>query len=164
MNPARGGWVILVTVMIAMVLSVVELPADAPEWLAWLRPNWLVLVVFYWVMAVPHRIGLIAAWVVGLLVDVLHGELLGLTAFTLAALTYVTWSLYERLRMYSTAQQAMVVLVLAFAVELVRQIVHVLTLDVGITPAMAIPALATALLWPPAYLILRWIRRHLGVT
>jgi rod shape-determining protein MreD len=163
MNPARGGWVILLTIIVAMVLSVVQLPPDAPHWLTWARPNWLVLVVFYWVMAVPHRIGLIAAWVIGLLVDVLHGELLGLNAFTLAALTYVTWSLYERLRMYTIVQQAFVLLLLATAAEIARHLVHVLTLDVDVTVAIAGPALVTALIWPAGYLILRWIRRHLGV-
>jgi rod shape-determining protein MreD len=164
MNPARGGWVILFSVVVAMVFSVQQLPVGAPDWLAWLRPNWLVLVIFYWVMAVPHRIGLIAAWVIGLLVDVLHGELLGLNAMTLAALTYVTWSLYERLRMYTMAQQAFILMLLAFAAELMRHVVHMLTLNAGFTLAIALPAVTTALIWPFAYLALRWIRRHLGVT
>jgi rod shape-determining protein MreD len=164
MNPARGGWVILFSMVVAMVFSVQQLPGGTPDWVAWLRPNWLVLVVFYWVMAVPHRIGLIAAWIIGLLVDVLHGELLGLNAITLAALTYVTWSLYERLRMYTMAQQAFVVMLLAFAAELMRHVVHMLTLNAGFTLAIALPAVTTALIWPFAYLVLRWIRRHLGVT
>jgi rod shape-determining protein MreD len=164
MNPTRGGWVILLTVVFAMVLSVAELPAHTADWLTWLRPNWLVLVVFYWVMALPHRIGLIAAWTVGLFVDVLHGDLLGVNAITLAALTYVTWSLHERLRMHTKIQQATVLLVLALAAEIGRHAVHMVTMHAELTLAVVVPALMTAVLWPPAYLILRWIRRHLGVT
>jgi rod shape-determining protein MreD len=164
MNPTRGGWLILVTLIVAMVLSVAQLPPDTADWLTWLRPNWLVLVMFYWVMAVPHRVGLIAAWTFGLFVDVLHGELLGVNAFTLAALTYVTWSLHERLRMYAKVQQAIVLLVLAFGAELGRHVVHMITIRADLTLAVVVPALTTALVWPPAYLLLRWVRRHLGVS
>ncbi len=164
MNPARGGWVILLSIATAMLFSVAYLPDGAPYWLGWLRPNWLVLFVFYWVMAVPHRLGLISAWLIGLLVDVLHGELLGLNAVTLASLTYVTWLLHERLRMYTTAQQAMVVLVLALGAELIRMAMNMLAGNVNVSAFVIVPALMTALCWPPVYLTLRWVRRHLGVA
>ncbi len=168
MSPARGGWVILLSVVLAMLLSVVQLPQGTPDWLAWLRPNWLLLVVFYWVMALPHRLGLITAWLIGLFADVLHGEALGVNAFGLAGITYVTWSLYERLRMYTRAQQALLVLVLATLLELVLLAAQLVTLGLsfewmGLVQTL-VTAVMTALFWPPVFLVLRWLRRHLKVV
>jgi rod shape-determining protein MreD len=167
MSPARGGWVILLSVIVALLLSVVHLPQSTPDWLAWLRPNWLLLVVFYWVMALPHRLGMITAWVIGLFADVLHGEALGVNAFALAGITYLTWSLYERLRMYTRAQQALLLLLLATLFELVLLTSQLLTLGLSFSwPGLfraLVAAFMTALLWPPVFLILRWLRRHLNI-
>ncbi len=37
MNPARGGWLILFTLLCAMVLAILHLPETLPDWLGWLR-------------------------------------------------------------------------------------------------------------------------------
>ena len=71
-------------------------------------------------MALPHRFGMISAWITGLLVDVLYADPLGVNGFCLAALTYVTWSFYERFRMYSVAQQGVVVFLLVLGTEFIR--------------------------------------------
>ncbi len=163
MNPARGGWVILLTLVLAMLLSVMHLPAAMPDWLIWLRPNWLVLVLFYWVMALPHRLGLIAAWMIGLFADVLHGELLGVNALALACITYITWSFYERLRMYTGAQQALVLLLLTALAELFRLLIQMLTLGAPFTLGFLLTALITMLCWLPAYAGLGWLRRQFAV-
>ena len=123
MNPTRGGWAILLTIFLAMLLSVVHLPESWPGWLGWLRPNWMLLVLFFWVMELPHRIGLIAAWFIGFLMDGLLGEPLGLNGLMLATATYITWRSFERLRMYSVLQQCGVVFLLVAAIEFGRQIV-----------------------------------------
>ena len=65
MNPLQGGWVILLTLIVAMVFSVTHLPAWVPNWLGWLRPEWVVLVLFYWVIERPDRVGMILVWVLG---------------------------------------------------------------------------------------------------
>ena len=47
------------------------LPESWPQWLGWLRPAWVIMAVFFWVMEMPHRVGLVgSAWLVGLLLDV----------------------------------------------------------------------------------------------
>ena len=71
MNPANGGWVILLSLLVAMMLGVIHLPESWPIWFGWFRPNWLLVVLFFWVIELPQRIGLIAVWCLGLFVDVL---------------------------------------------------------------------------------------------
>ena len=69
-------WVILLTFTVAMLFSVVSLPEFIPWQLGYLRPQWVELVLIYWIMALPHRIGIFSAWVLGLFVDVLTGSCL----------------------------------------------------------------------------------------
>jgi len=162
-NPTRGGWVIMLSIGVAMLLAVVHLPAGAAGWLGWLRPSWLVLVVFYWVMALPHRFGMISAWLTGLLVDVLYADPLGVNGFCLAALTYVTWSFYERFRMYSVAQQGVVVFVMVLATEFVRMWAQWLGRDGGLSWWIVVPAVASTVAWPLVALVLGRVRYQFAV-
>lgn len=154
MNPTRGGWLILLTLFVAMILSVVHLPQDWAAWLGWLRPNWMLLVLFFWVMELPHRLGLIAAWCLGVLMDGLLGEPLGLNGLLLAAFTYLTWRFFERLRMYSALQQCGVIFMLVLAAELVRQFVISLGSEHVVDAGALLVALMSMLLWPFVYLLL----------
>ena len=158
MNPSNGGWVILLTVLIAMLLAIVHLPESWPGWLGWLRPNWLVLVVFFWVIELPHRLGLFAAWLAGIMLDALQGDPLGLNGFILATVTYVAWKLFERLRMYSMLQQCGVIFALVLGSELLRMLVIDLTHSRGWEwPVLFIP-LTSMVAWPFVYILLLRLR------
>lgn len=163
MNPSHGGWLILLTVAIAMVLAIFHLPESWPQWLGWLRPAWLAMVVFYWVMELPHRLGLISAWVIGLLLDVLYADPLGLNGFLLAAITYVVWRFYERLRMYSIVQQCIVVFLLVLVTESLRIVVQDVAWSRGWSWGVILPALMSMLAWPLVYLVLQRMRQQVRV-
>lgn len=164
MNPAQGGWLILLTVAGAMVLAVAHLPETWPQWLGWLRPAWVALVIFYWVMELPHRIGLIAAWVIGALLDVLQAEPLGLNGVILATITYVAWRFYERLRMYSIFQQGGLLFLLILGAELLRALVHDVVADRGMSWGVLGPPLLSMLLWPFVALALGRLRAQFRVV
>jgi rod shape-determining protein MreD len=163
MNPTQGGWLILLTVASAMVLAVVHLPETWPHWLGWLRPAWVALVIFYWVMELPHRIGLIAAWVIGALVDVLLGEPLGLNGVLLATITYVAWRFYERLRMYSIIQQGGVAFLLVLGTELLRSIVLDIAGERDFSWGLLGPAALSLVVWPFLAMLLQMLRLRFRV-
>ena len=77
--------VIVLTLLAALWLSVVPLPT----WAQWGRPEWVAMVLIYWVVALPERVGIAIAWVVGLYQDVLDGSPLGQHAFALSVLAYL---------------------------------------------------------------------------
>lgn len=147
MNPGNGGWAIVLSLVAALILSVLHLPEWWPQWLGWLRPNWVAMTVFFWVLAVPHRFGLVAAWLLGLLVDVLLGEPLGLNGAMLAVLTYITWSLYERVRMFSALQQSIILFFLVLGAEFVRMLGLLLLIERELQFGFVLVALVSALLW-----------------
>ncbi len=159
----RGGWVILLSLLAAMLLGVVRLPEDWPSWLGWLRPQWILLVLFFWVMELPERIGLVSAWILGLLVDALVGEPLGLNGILLAGVTFVTWRFFERLRMYSALQQCGVVFLLVLGIELVRGVVLGWSGNAGLSWGVVVMALASVCAWPLVYLLLIRVKTAIRV-
>ena len=59
----------------AMMLIVLPLP----RWIIWFRPEWVFMVLIFWMIAVPDRIGIGIAWMIGLLLLlVAAGIILGL--------------------------------------------------------------------------------------
>ena len=163
LNPTQGGWVIFLTLLVAMVFGTFHLPATWPEWLSMIRPNWLLVVLFFWLIEVPHRIGLIGTWILGLMVDVLLAQPLGLSGLILASITSVTWRFYDRLRMYSALQQSGVVFVIVGLAEIFR--VMVISLDSERAfgfELLTIPAMSM-LAWPIIYLLLIRLRTGMRI-
>lgn len=160
-NKHHGGWIILGTFVLAALLTVFPLPA----WLEAYRPEWVALVVIYWVMALPDRIGLFTAWIVGFFLDVLEGSLLGLNALALALVAYLALSLYQRMRMFTAIQQSSTILILVGIHQLLA--FWVLTANSQNTAPnliFMISALSSAIVWPFVFFGLRYLRRSFRVA
>lgn len=158
---ARNLWVIVLSLVFAAVLAIVPMP----EWLEQWRPDWMAIVVIYWVIAVPHRIGMFTAWVVGFLMDVLEGSLLGLNALVLTLFAYAALSIYQRMRMFTPLQQSIVVLMLVGLGQLI--IFWVRTATGQNTPndlSFVLTAVSSAVFWPLMFVWLRFWRRAFQVN
>ena len=159
-NQAHAIWVIFLSFFIAYLLAIVPFP----DWAMNYRPEWVPMVLIYWVMALPYRIGIGSAWVVGLLMDILEGSILGLNALSLVVLAYITLSLHLRLRMFSSLQQSGLVLAL---VGLNLMMCHWLQIVTGQTVAsnllFLMAALTSAVIWPSLFHLLRQTRRSFRV-
>ena len=161
MNLTRGGWLILLSVIAALLLTMARAPLGSPEWLGWLRPGWMVLAVYFWAMRAPHRMGLVSAWIAGFLVDVVHAEPLGLNGMVLSTVTFVTWRFHERLRMYSVLQQAWVAAAMVLFGEAARRLVHDHTQ--AWLPATVLPAVTSMIAWPAVSVLLGNLARRFRV-
>ena len=160
MSFKQGGWIIGLTLLVAATLSVARLPAELPGWVAWLRPDWVVLLLFFWLIERPHRIGLPASWLFGLLLDVLHADPLGVNGLCLATMTWVGWSWYGRLRMNWVLQQALALFVIALAIGLARDVAGRVAMDTPLSWTVIVSAAVTALLWPLTPRLLRGMARR----
>jgi rod shape-determining protein MreD len=128
------------------------------------RPLWLALFMTAWTLALPHRVGMTTAWVLGLAADVLYGTLLGQNALILTFITFLVLSLHQRLRMFPMWQQSLVLLVVFGLAQLVQLWLNALTGNRPPTLLFILPALVSALLWPWVYGALRLIRQRLSVN
>ncbi len=156
----NGRGIIAATLLIALWLSIMPLP----EWARWARPEWVALVLIYWVLALPHRVGVGVAFVTGLVLDLIEGAPPGQNAFALVVIAYLGLILYQRMRMYALWQQAGIVFVLIGLNQLLCHWVQTLTTKVMPTMLFLLPALMSALIWPTVMLTLRKIRRSFAVT
>lgn len=156
----HGYWVILATFLGAIVLALFPLPA----WLLWARPEWLALTLVYWVIALPHRVGIFTAVVLGITLDVLEGAVIGQNAAALIVLALLSLTLYQRLRVFSLVQQSGVVFVLVGINQLVCQWIQNLQGAGADTLLFLLPAFSSALLWPVILHVLRGLRRNYQVS
>lgn len=155
----HGGFIIVLSFLAALLLTAMPLPDWASNW----RPAWVAMVLFYWCMALPNRIGIGVGWTMGLLLDVMQGTLLGQNALGLAIIAYFVIKSHQRIRMFPLIQQA-------FFISFMVLIYLLLSLWVrgimGIPPeswTYWMPALTSMILWPWFFVILRDIRRRYQV-
>lgn len=150
---------ILLSVFVSFVIALMPLPIAFEVY----RPDLVLLVVMYWALALPHRVNIGFAWVVGLIVDLAFGSPLGVRSLTYAIVIYITASNYQKIRNLSVWQQAiMVALFLALYYLLLFWLNHFL-LDIYFLPQYLWPALIGSLAWPWLFLLLRKYRRHFRI-
>jgi rod shape-determining protein MreD len=153
-------WVIAVSFLFAFVLTAIPLP----EWAVAGRPVWIGMVLIYWCIALPTRVGVLTGWCLGLVLDVLHGSILGQHALGLAFLAWMAVQYHQRLRVFPLVQQAVFVgAVVLIYLALMLGIYNLLgSVKYGISYLTG--ALTTALLWPWVFVVLRDVRRRARVA
>ena len=155
---------VIIVLVVSVALTIVTVPFPMPEEVGFLRPEWVVLTLIYWVIALPHRVGIVVAWVLGLMMDVLLGDLLGQHGIAYVLVAYIAQSLYQRLRMFTVWQQSAIV----FAIVGLNQLVNFWIESIAGLAEWSLwyllPSVVSALLWPWIYLILRYLRRVFDVT
>ncbi len=73
-------------------------------------PDWVALVLVFWNVHQPRRVGIAAAFMLGLLIDVHAGALLGEHAFAYTLLAYGAISLHRRILWFPLGAQMLFVL------------------------------------------------------
>lgn len=165
MMHARNGthWVII-SFLFALVLTVLPLPTLLNQ----ARPAFVLLTLIYWVLALPHRYGIFAAFTVGLALDVITGSgvgnMLGLHALLLSLVAYICIKQYSRVRMFTRPMQAAFVLLLVGLVLLLKLWIENSVRPVSIRASYWLPALTSGLLWFLWFPLLRGIRRRLQIS
>ena len=152
----KGSWIVILTILIALFLSVSPLPA----WAQWGRPEFLALILFYWLIALPDRVGLGLAWISGLMLDIVEGTHLGQNALALCVMAYLCLLLYQRVRMYTPWQQSAVVFVVIGLEQLMCNWILAITGTPVPDLQFLLPALSSAVLWPIVLVVLRSARRR----
>ncbi|KOR27749.1 rod shape-determining protein MreD, partial [Achromatium sp. WMS3] len=117
-----------------------------------------------WTLALPQRINIGSAWLIGILQDVITGTLLGQHALAFSVVTFVVVSLHLRIRMFPLWQQSIIVMVLLFLERLLELWVIMATNQPIPSLWYWVPALTSTPLWPWVYIVLRDVRRRFGVT
>jgi rod shape-determining protein MreD len=140
-------WFMWATLFAAMLLSM--LPLGRVNW--W--PDLLAIALVFWNVHQPRRVGVGVAFAFGLIIDVHSGALLGQNALSYTALSFLAISMHRRIVWFSLGTQALHVLPLFIAAQLLEILVR-MGLG-GQWPGLGffIAPLIEASLWPLVSLI-----------
>lgn len=142
------------TIITAMALKIIPLPQS----LEYFNPDWVLLVLIYWSLALPERFGVFNAWLIGLLVDVLTGRLLGQSALIYSLICYFCVKLHKRIRHYPIVQQSLFVFICLLVGQLIVFWIENMQASNRLPLMFWFPVLSGTVLWPAVYLVLRFIR------
>lgn len=155
-----SNYTISISIVVALMLQIMPMPMMVDAF----RPDWLLLVLGYWTLALPQRVNVGVAFINGLVLDLLMGTTLGVHSLALSLVIFILAANYQRLRNYSVWQQAMMIGLLAALYHLVIFWLQHLLTDIYFLFDYLWPVLTTMLFWPWSFLILRKVRRQLKVS
>ncbi len=141
---AAGNWRrILGSLGLALLLE--QLPWSG--WALVMRPDFMLIGVLFWALHQPTRIGLGAAFLIGLLADFQHGAVFGQHAIAYLAAAYLVQFLRLRLLQFDPVRQAAQL----FPILLLAQVLVFLIGWLAATPptgfTILLPALSNTLVW-----------------
>ncbi|MGI2124346.1 rod shape-determining protein MreD [Shewanella baltica] len=156
---ANGRFIVWVTLFIGVISQIMPLPSVVDAW----RPDWLLMIVLYWSIALPHRYNILTAWVLGLVLDILLGATLGVRSLAMSLVIYVAILHCQRLRNFPKWQQSLVIMLLICMYHLVIYWVEFVMQEAVFDTVLFLPAISGLVLWPWIFWILRRVRRHYKV-
>lgn len=149
-KPASGRF-ILFSLLLGLAANL--LPWSGLTKLLW--PDFIALLLVYWVTYQPRQVGLGTAWFLGLLMDIADGVLFGQHALAYTLMVYLVQILHRRIQMLSPWQQSLYV----FGLLLISLVIMlVIRLAFGAPfPGLIFFASSVigAVLWPSFSLFLR---------
>lgn len=93
------------TVALALMTDFVPLTATP----AWLKPDWVFVVLCAWVLAYPRLVGIVSALWIGLFVDVAQHTLLGLHGFAMSIACYLLLRFHYRIGRANFIKQSLMI-------------------------------------------------------
>lgn len=126
-----------------------------------LRPAWLVLVLIYWALALPHKISVGSAFIAGIIWDVILGSILGIHALVLSVAIYFVAKYHLILRNLSLWLQSILVILYIATIHIMIFLIELMLHSANFNPQELLGAIISGILWPWVFLLMRQIRRKL---
>ncbi|OOF71277.1 rod shape-determining protein MreD [Rodentibacter caecimuris] len=145
--------------IIALVMELAPWPTNFQDF----KPSWLVLVLLYWVLAIPNKVSIGWAFILGLVWDLVLGSILGIHSLVLAIAFYFIAKNYLILRNLSLWFQSVLVVFFIFSIRLMIFLIEFLINNAYFNWQEIWGALASGILWPWVFLFMRKIRRKVGL-
>jgi len=153
-----NGWFVLGSLLAALLLNMVQ---SMGLWgrAAW-TPDALALVLVFWTVHQPLRVGVGVAFAMGLLMDVHQGAMLGQHALAYTVLSYFATAIHRRLLWFSVPSQAFQILPLFLVSHVIAVVVRLIA--GGSFPGLSVlfAPLIESLLWPVVSVVLLMPQRR----
>jgi len=152
--------VIYFTFFVCLVAAIFPLPGALNAF----RPEWMVMVIFYWIIALPHRINIGHTLILGIMLDLLLGSTLGMHALLFSLLAYFTSIHFQRFRNFTLFQTTLLIGFFVFVTKVslywIASSIQVIVLH----PSYFWPIFTSMLVWPCFFVAMRFLRLHFKVS
>lgn len=141
-------WFILFSLLAALLADMIPL-GHFPG-----LPDWVALVLAFWCVHQPLKVGMGTAFVLGILMDVADGSVMGQHAFAYVLLAFAAAGLSRRILWFPVSYQAIHVLPMLLATQVVMMVVRLIA--GGDFPGMLwfLSGISGGLLWYPMTFLL----------
>jgi rod shape-determining protein MreD len=139
---------IWLTLVVALMINM--LPMGRLPWM----PDLLAITLVFWSVHQPLRIGVVAAFLFGLAVDVHQTSLLGQHALAYTTLSYFAITIHRRLLWFTVPSQAVQVLPLFVAAHAIELAIRMLAGGAFPGTAVLLAPVLEAALWPVVSVLL----------
>lgn len=142
---------ITLTLLAALMINLLPLTG----WVLRLRPDFVALVLLYWGIHQPRKIGFLPAWLLGLAMDVADGSLFGQHALAYSVMMFAAIALHRRVSMFDMRHQILHILPILLIMQLI--VLGVREAAGGEFPGWwyFLASITAALLWPVTDLLLK---------
>ena len=156
----RDALIVLSTLLVAMLLSIWTAELSGLPLLI----DWVGLVLFYWVVALPTRVGLVYALLTGFTYDLLSASPLGHYALIMSLVCLFGLLICLRFRKMDALSQIALVFMLAGVARFADVWLASFETQAVTVTSPLLTALCSALVWPLVMQVLRYFRRYHGLT
>jgi len=141
--PAKG-WFIILSLMVALLLNLLPLQGIVLT----LRPDFVALALLYWTINQPQRVGMSAAFGMGLLMDVGNSSMLGQHALAYSVMIFLALLMRRRLRIFGLLEQAPQIGLMLLAAQFITLLTELLNRAHFPGWYFFLASVTGALLWP----------------
>lgn len=155
----RSYFVVYCSFLIALIFSIFPLPI----YLNLFRPELVLMVLFYWTLALPDKIGSFHALFLGLVLDLLLGSTIGLHALLLPLFSYFVAINFQKIRCFSMAKMTVLVGGAVFINKLALYLIASIQHDIVLHLYYFVGVIVSMILWPWFFILMRVIRQNFKV-
>lgn len=128
------------------------------------RPDFVLLLLLYWGVHQPLRIGMGAAWGMGLVMDVADGALLGQFAFAYTVTAYLALMLHRRIQAFGLWQQALHIAMLLVLCQALVLLIHMASGSSFIGWRFFLSSISGTLFWPMISLLIELLLQRKSLS
>jgi rod shape-determining protein MreD len=147
LQPAKT-WFIVLTLLIATLLNLLPFA----DWSA--MPDWAGLVLIFWAIHQPQRVGVGVAFLIGMAVDVIDGGVMGQHPLSYVLMVYLASELSKRILWFPLRHQMLHILPLLLLGQVVMLVARLIGGSAFPGWSYFLCAFVAALLWAPLNFVL----------
>ena len=141
--PVRPGFIVL-SLLAGFLINL--LPSGGI--VQWLRPDLLAMILLYWCIHQPQRVGIGAAWLLGILMDVSDAALFGEHALAYSLMAFMAIGLRRRVSMLEIDHQFTHVTLLLFVMQTAIMLIGLISKHIFAGWGYFLGSVTAGLLWP----------------